>query len=58
MKEETIIVNYDEAMFLVAAITRFMRDYPINPERDWPNADIDYLIGQLQEATENLEGDY
>lgn len=58
MKENRITVNYSEAMFLVAAITRYMRDYPIDPARDWPDADIDYLIGQLQEAVENLGGDY
>ena len=57
MKENKITVNYDEAMFLAAAVTYFLRNVGVGPE-DWPNADIDYLIGQLQETVENLEGDY
>ena len=40
-----------------AALTHFLRNEGVGPE-DWPAADIDYLIGQLQEATENLGGDY
>lgn len=57
MKESKITVNYEEAMFLAAAVTYFLRSVGVGPE-DWPNADIDYIIGQLQEAVENLEGDY
>lgn len=56
MKESKITVNYSEALLLAAALTRFLRNEGIGPE-DWPNADIDYLIGQLQEAVENLKGD-
>ena len=54
MNEYKITVNYDEALFLSAAIVHFLRHNSIGPE-DWPNADIDYLIGQIQEAVEELE---
>ena len=57
MKKSNITVNYSEALLLAAALTHFLRNENIGPE-DWPDADIDYLIGQLQEAVENLEGDY
>lgn len=57
MNEAKIVVNYDEALFLAAVVTYFLRNEGVGPE-DWPAADIDYLIGQLQEATENLGGDY
>jgi hypothetical protein len=56
MTEYKITVNYDEALFLAAAVTYFLRNEGIGPE-DWPAADIDYLIGQIQEAAENLEGE-
>ena len=52
MKESKITVNYSEALLLAAALTHFLRNENIGPE-DWPDADIDYLIGQLQEAAEN-----
>lgn len=54
MDEAKITVNYDEALFLAAAVTYFLRNEGIGPE-DWPAADIDYLIGQIQEAVEKLE---
>lgn len=57
MKKSNITVNYSEALLLAAALTHFLRNEGIGPE-DWPDADIDYLIGQLQEAVENLGGDY
>ena len=57
MTETNIKINYSEALLLAAALTHFLRNESIGPE-DWPDADIDYLIGQLQEATENLGGDY
>ena len=53
MDEARIVVNYDEALFLAAAITHFLKSEGIGPE-DWLDADIDYLIGQIQEATEYL----
>ena len=54
MDKAKIVVNYDEALFLAAAVTYFLRNEGVGPE-DWPHADIDYLIGQIQEAVENLE---
>ena len=57
MKENRITVNYSEALLLAAALTHFLRNEGIGPE-DWPDADIDYLIGQLQDVVENLKGDY
>ena len=53
MKESKIIVNYSEALLLAAALTHFLKSENIGPE-DWLDADIDYLIGQIQEATEYL----
>lgn len=55
MNEAKIVVNYDEALFLAAAVTYFLRNEGIGPE-DWPGADIDYLIGQIQDVTEYLGG--
>lgn len=57
MKTNRITVNYSEALLLAAALTHFLRNEGIGPE-DWPDANIDYLIGQLHEAAENLGGDY
>ena len=57
MKENRITVNYSEALLLAAALTHFLRNEGIGSE-DWPDADIDYLIGQLQDVVENLKGDY
>ena len=57
MNKSRITVNYSEALLLAAALTHFLRNEGIGPE-DWPEADIDYLIGQLQEVVENLGGDY
>lgn len=54
MDEAKIVINYDEALFLAAAVTYFLRNEGVGPE-DWPRADIDYLIGQIQEVVENLE---
>ena len=53
MNEAKITVNYDEALFLAAAVTYFLRNEGVGPE-DWPAADIDYLIGQIQDVTEYL----
>ena len=52
--ETGLLINYDEARFLSAAITLFLRDC-YTPE-GFPNADIDYLIGKIQEAMEALDG--
>ena len=57
MKESKITINYSEALLLAAALTHFLRGEGIGPE-GWPDAGIDYLIGQLQQAVEYLEGDY
>lgn len=51
----TINVNYEEALFLSSAITYFLRNLSISPKIAFPNADIDYIIGQVQTACELLE---
>lgn len=47
-----IEVNYDEAVLLSAAITMLLHkeSYP-----EMGDADIDYIIGQIQDAMETLE---
>lgn len=47
-----IEVNYDEAVLLSAAITMLLHKEPY-PEMG--DADIDYIIGQIQDAMETLE---
>ena len=49
----TIEVNYDEASALSAALCVFMRT--IYTPEGYPDADMDYLIGQIQDAMEELE---
>jgi hypothetical protein len=49
-----IEVNYDEAILLSAAITMLLNKEP-HPEMG--DADIDYIIGQIQDAMETLEGE-
>ena len=58
----SINVNYGEALFLSTAITYTLRklrqSYP--PEvlqKIFPNADFEYIIGQVQVACELLEED-
>lgn len=57
MNKSRITVNYSEALLLAAALTHYLRNEGIGPE-DWPDADLDYLIEQLQETVEYLGGDY
>lgn len=51
-----IEVNYDEAVLLSAALVALMDKCPDLAQTMSPNADIDYLIGQIQDAMETLEG--
>ena len=50
--ETGMCLNYDEARFLSTAINLFLRNgyYP----EFYPNADVDYLIGKIQDAMEAL----
>ena len=50
-----IEVNYDEAKLLSAALVILLREVPLSPDELYPTADIDYLIGQIQDAMETLE---
>ena len=55
-----ININYDEALFLSTAITHTIRrlrqlDSPETLQKMFPNADFEYLIGQVQIACELLE---
>ena len=50
-----IEVNYDEAKLLSAALVTLLREIPLSPDELYPTADIDYLIGQIQDAMEILE---
>ena len=60
-KPATIInVNYDEALFLSTAIMHTLRKLrqshsPETLRKMFPNADFEYLIGQVQIACELLE---
>ena len=56
MDKMKIIVNYDEALFLSAAITYFLKNENIKSKEDWPKVEIEYLIGQVQEVVEKLGG--
>lgn len=56
----TINVNYDEALFLSNAVVHTLRKLrqSYSPEilqKMFPNADFEYLIGQIQDACELLE---
>lgn len=56
----TINVNYDEALFLSTAVTHMLRSLrkshsPEMLRKMFPNADFEYLIGQVQIACELLE---
>ena len=56
----TINVNYDEALFLSTAIIHTLRNLrktssPEMLKMMFPNADFEYLIGQVQIACELLE---
>ena len=56
----TINVNYDEALFLSTAIVYALRKLrqshsPEILQKMFPNADFQYLIGQVQIACELLE---
>lgn len=56
----TINVNYDEALFLSNAIVHTLRklrqSYSLEIlQKMFPNADFEYLIGQVQIACELLE---
>lgn len=50
-----IEVNYDEAKLLSAALVALLKEIPFSPDELYPTADIDYLIGQIQDAMETLE---
>ena len=50
-----IEVNYDEAKLLSAALVALLKEIPLSPDELYPTADIDYLIGQIQDAMETLE---
>lgn len=50
-----IEVNYDEAVLLSAALVALMNKCPDLMQTMSPNADIDYIIGQIQDAMETLE---
>lgn len=55
-----INVNYDEALFLSTAIVHTLRKFrqshsPEMLRQMFPNADFEYLIGQVQIACELLE---
>lgn len=55
-----INVNYDEAIFLSTAIIHTLRKLrqshsPKILQKMFPNADFEYLIGQVQIACELLE---
>ena len=50
-KTLTIEVNYDEASALSAALCVFMRT--IYTPEGYPDADMDYLIGQIQDVMED-----
>lgn len=49
-----IEVNYDEAVLLSAALISLLKELPVPVSEAYPNADIDYLIGQIQDAMETL----
>lgn len=56
----TINVNYDEAIFLSTAIIHTLRKLrqshsPEMLQKMFPDADFEYLIGQVQIACELLE---
>ena len=56
----TINVNYDEVLFLSTAIVHTLRmlrqsHSPETLQKMFPNADFEYLIGQVQIACELLE---
>ena len=56
----TINVNYDEALFLSTAIIHTLRklrqaNSPEILQKMFPDADFEYLIGQVQIACELLE---
>lgn len=56
----TINVNYDEVIFLSTAITHTLRNLrrshsPEMLQKMFPDADFEYLIGQVQIACELLE---
>ena len=56
----TININYDEAIFLSTAVIHTLRKFrqslsPENLQMMFPNADFEYLIGQIQIACELLE---
>ena len=58
----TININYDEAIFLSTAVTHTLRELrkvntPEELKQMLPNADFEYLIGQIQLACELLEGE-
>lgn len=50
-----IEVNYDEAKLLSAALVTLLKEISLSPDELYPTADIDYLIGQIQDAMETLE---
>lgn len=50
-----IEVNYDEAKLLSAALVALLKEISLSPDELYPTADIDYLIGQIQDAMETLE---
>ena len=55
-----INVNYDDALFLSTAVTHTLRNLrkthsPEMIRKMFPNADFEYLIGQVQIACELLE---
>lgn len=55
-----INLNYDEALFLSTAITHTLRNFRKTHSQEtlqkmFPNADFEYLIGQVQIACELLE---
>lgn len=50
-----IEVNYDEAKLLSVALVVLLKEISLSPNELYPTADIDYLIGQIQNAMETLE---